>query len=49
MDPNNKGKFKITMMGCAGDDLYKQKVLNALKELNVNALFEILPGEKTSR
>ena len=49
MDPNNKGKFKITMMGCAGDDVYKQKVLNALKELNVNALFEILPGEKTSR
>jgi adenosine kinase len=49
MDPNNKDKFKITMMGCAGDDLYKQKVLNALKELNVNALFEVLPGEKTSR
>ena len=49
MDSNNKNKFKITMMGCAGDDLYKQKVLNALKELNVNALFQILPGEKTSR
>ena len=49
MDPSNKNKFKITMMGCAGDDLYKTKVLNALKELNVNALFEILPGEKTSR
>ena len=49
MDENNKNKFKITMMGCAGDDLYKTKVLNALKELDVNALFEILPGEKTSR
>ena len=49
MDPNNKNKFKITMMGCAGDDIYKQKVLNALNELNVNVLFEILPGEKTSR
>ena len=49
MDENNKNKFKITMMGCAGDDLYKTKVSNALKELNVNALFEILPGEKTSR
>ena len=49
MDPNNKNKFKITMMGCAGDDLYRQKVLNALNELNVNALFETLPNEKTSR
>jgi adenosine kinase len=37
------------MMGCAGEDIYKQKILNALNELNVNALFEILPGEKTSR
>ena len=49
MDPNNKNKYKITMMGCAGDDLYRQKVLNALKELNVNALFETLPNDKTSR
>ena len=49
MDQNNKNKFKITMMGCAGDDLYKQKVMNALKELNVNPLFEVLPNEKTSR
>ena len=49
MDPNNKNKFKITMMGGAGDDLYMQKVLNALNELNVNALFETLPNEKTSR
>ena len=46
MDQNNKDKFKITMMGWKGDDLYKQKVLNDLKELNVNALFEVLPGEK---
>ena len=49
MNENNKNKFKITMMGCAGDDLYKTKILNALKELGVNALFEILPGDKTSR
>ena len=49
MEENNKNKFKITMMGCSGDDLYKAKILNALKELDVNALFEILPGEKTSR
>ena len=49
MDQSNKNKFKITMMGCAGDDLYRQKVLNALQELNVNALFETLPNEKTSR
>ena len=49
MDPNIKNRYKITMMGCAGDDLYRQKVLNALNELNVNALFETLPNEKTSR
>ena len=49
MDPNTKNRYKITMMGCAGDDLYRQKVLNALNELNVNALFETLPNEKTSR
>ena len=49
MDPNIKNRYRITMMGCAGDDLYRQKVLNALKELNVNALFETLPNEKTSR
>jgi adenosine kinase len=49
MDPNNKNKYKITMMGCAGDDLYRKKVMNALNELNVNILFQTLPGEKTSR
>ena len=49
MDPNNKNKFKITVVGCIGDDLYSQKILNALNELNVNALFETLPNEKTSR
>ena len=49
MDPNNKNKYKITMLGCAGDDLYQKKVLNALDELGVNILFQTLPGEKTSR
>ena len=49
MDPRNKNRYRITMLGCAGEDLYRQKVLNALKELDVNILFQTLPGEKTSR
>ena len=49
MDPNKKNKFKITFMGSAGDDLYKLKVFNALNELGIIPLFQVLPGEKTSR
>jgi adenosine kinase len=49
MDPSNKNKYKITMCGCTGDDLYSKKVINALYELGINILFETLPGEKTSR
>lgn len=49
MDPNIKNRYKITIVGCAGDDLYGQKCLNALNELNVNALFQTIPNEKTSR
>lgn len=49
MDPSNKNKFKISMLGCVGEDIYKEKIFNALKDANVFPFLQILPGDKTSR
>lgn len=49
MEPNNRNKFKLTMLGCVGEDMYKNKILNALRDANVNPLLQTLPNEKTSR
>ncbi len=49
MDPNNRNNFKLTMLGCVGEDMYKMKILNALRDANVNPLLQTLENEKTSR
>jgi adenosine kinase len=49
MDQNNRNNFKLTMLGCVGEDMYKVKILNALKDANVNPLLQTLENEKTSR
>ena len=49
MNSNNRNKFHLTMLGCVGEDIYKLKIVNALKELNVYPLFQISPNDKTSR
>ena len=48
MNPSDAGKFKITMLGAVGNDIFKDKIINSLKEAKVEPLLEILQ-EKTSR
>ena len=45
---NEKGKYQITMLGAVGNDIYKDKIINSLKETKVEPMLEILQ-EKTSR
>ena len=47
MNPNDVGKFKITMLGAVGNDVYKDKIINSLKEAKVEPLLEI-KQQKTS-
>jgi adenosine kinase len=47
MNPNDAGKFKITMLGAVGNDKYKEKIINSLKEAKVEPLLET-KQEKTS-
>ena len=48
-ESNHRKQFKVSMLGSLGDDLYKKKIENALKELGVNPILQILEGDKTSR
>ncbi len=49
-EPNNiKKNYKLTMLGSVGDDIYKDKVINALKINGVNPLLQIIPNMNTSR
>ena len=41
MNPNDAGKFKITMLGAVGNDKFKDKIINSLKEAKVEHLLEI--------
>ena len=41
--------FKVSMLGSVGDDLYKNKIMNALEDIGVNPILEILKDDKTSR
>ena len=36
MDPNNKGIYKITMLGATGKDTYRNKMKMLLKQLELN-------------
>ena len=49
MDENSKNLFKLTMLGCVGNDLYKDKVENALKLNGVIPLLQVIPNVETSR
>ena len=48
MNPNDAGKFKLTMLGAVGNDVYKDKIINSLKEAKVETLLEF-KQQKTSK
>ena len=48
MNPNESGKHRITMLGAVGNDIYKDKIFNSLKDAKVEPMLEILQ-ERTSR
>ena len=48
MNQNESGKHKITMLGAIGNDIFKDKIINSLREAKVEPLLEILQ-EKTSK
>jgi adenosine kinase len=49
MEPNNVGKFSLTMLGATGTDPYKDKIVNALKSSGVVPLIQSIPNMSTSR
>ena len=49
MEPNNQGKFSISMLGAVGNDGYKDKVINALTMAGVKPLLQAIPNMSTSR
>lgn len=49
MEFYERSNYKVSMIGSIGDDIYKNKIENALKDLGVNPIFEVLEGDKTSR
>ena len=49
MEPKNKGKYRITMLGAIGQDGYKDKILNALQSAGVKPLLQVIPNMCTSR
>lgn len=49
MSKTPKDKRKITMLGCTGDDLYRQKIIDALVEIGVTPLLQINKEQNTSR
>ncbi len=48
MNQNESGKHKITMLGAVGNDIFKDKIINSLREAKVEPLLEILQ-DKTSK
>ena len=49
MNEETKNRYKLTMLGCVGNDIYKDKIQNALKEAGVNPLLQINSNMKSSR
>ena len=45
MEPNKRDKFSVSMLGSIGDDDYKNKILNALKDNGVNSMLQIIKGD----
>ena len=48
-DSIKREKYTISMLGSVGDDIYKDKILDALNAIGVNSMLEILQNDKTSR
>ena len=48
MNQNEQGKHNITMLGSVGNDIFKDKIINSLRETKVEPMLEIRQ-EKTSR
>lgn len=44
-----QGRFRVSMLGCVGDDIYSHKIINSLKDSGVVPLLQQLPKEETSR
>ena len=48
MNQSESGRHRITMLGAVGNDIYKDKIFNSLKDAKVEPMLEILQ-ERTSR
>lgn len=49
LDEESKGKYRISMLGCVGGDIYMHKILGSLKSIGVVPLLEQIPKAQTSR
>lgn len=49
MEPQNQGKFSITMLGATGQDAYREKIIYSLKLSGVKDLLQPIPNIETSR
>ena len=49
MEPQNNGRYSITMLGATGNDSYKDKIINALNSAGVKQLLQPIPNMETSR
>lgn len=49
MEPKNHGKYQLTMLGAAGKDKYRDKIINALNSTGVKNLIQEIPDKLTSR
>ena len=49
MEPTNKNKFIITMLGSVGSDINKERILKSFQNSGVNPILETIKGQETSR
>ena len=49
MNEKTKGHYKLTMLGCVGNDVYKDKIINALQESGVTPLLQVNNQMNSSR
>ncbi|MCQ2818634.1 MAG: PfkB family carbohydrate kinase [archaeon] len=49
MHSRGRPKYKVTMLGCTGDDEYRQKIIDALQDIGVTPLFQMNKENVTSR
>ena len=49
MEPQNHNKYSLTMLGAAGNDGYKDKIINAFNTCGVKPLLQAIPDMSTSR